>query len=339
MMELAQKQSAFFQTGETKQLSFRLNALSQLYDAIVNNEQLIMQALNNDLHKSEFEAYSSELGIVLQEIRFMKKHLRKWTRRKRVKTPLTHFGSKSYVYPEPYGVTLIIAPWNYPFQLSLSPLIGAIAAGNCAVVKPSELTPHTSKILAKIIQDTFPEQYVTVVEGGVETTQQLLSSSFQKIFFTGSTTVGSIVMEAASKQLIPVTLELGGKSPCIVHEDADLKLAAKRIAWGKFLNAGQTCIAPDYVYVHETVKDDFLQLLKEEVANLYGTDVLTNENYSHIVNENHFNRLRALFRDGEIFFGGNVDEEKNKIEPTVMTDVSWEDDVMQGEIFGPILPV
>ncbi len=338
-MELAQKQSAFFQTGETKQLSFRLNALSQLYDAIVNNEQLIMQALNNDLHKSEFEAYSSELGIVLQEIRFMKKHLRKWTRRKRVKTPLTHFGSKSYVYPEPYGVTLIIAPWNYPFQLSLSPLIGAIAAGNCAVVKPSELTPHTSKIIAKIIQDTFPEQYVTVVEGGVETTQQLLSSSFQKIFFTGSTTVGSIVMEAASKQLIPVTLELGGKSPCIVHEDADLKLAAKRIAWGKFLNAGQTCIAPDYLYVHKRVKEQFLVYLKEAITELYGENPILNDEYTHIVNQNHYERLTQLLSSGQIVSGGRSDSERLVIEPTVITDINWDTPVMQDEIFGPILPI
>src|SRR5690625_239741 len=324
MMELAQKQSAFFQTGETKQLSFRLNALSQLYDAIVNNEQLIMQALNNDLHKSEFEAYSSELGIVLQEIRFMKKHLRKWTRRKRVKTPLTHFGSKSYVYPEPYGVTLIIAPWNYPFQLSLSPLIGAIAAGNCAVVKPSELTPHTSKILAKIIQDTFPEQYLTVVEGGLETTQQLLSSSFQKIFFTGSTTVGSIVMEAASKQLIPVTLELGGKSPCIVHEDANLKLAAKRIAWGKFLNAGQTCIAPDYLYVHKRVKEQFLVNLKEAITEMYSENPILNDEYTHIVNRNHYERLTQLLSSGQIVSGGRSDSERLVIEPTVITDINWD---------------
>src|SRR5690625_5265472 len=298
-----------------------------------------MDALRADLNKSEFEAYSTEIGVVLNEIRFVKKHLRKWMQPKRVKTPMTHFGASSRIYPEPYGVSLIIAPWNFPFQLSIAPIIGAIAAGNCVILKPSEFTPKTSALLTDMISANFGREFITVFEGGIKTNQALLKKPFDYIFFTGSPQVGKIVMKAASEHLIPITLELGGKSPCIIHEDAELKLAAKRIAWGKFLNAGQTCIAPDYVYVHETVKDDFLQLLKEEVANLYGTDVLTNENYSHIVNENHFNRLKALFNDGEIFFGGNVDEEKNKIEPTVMTDVSWEDDVMKGEIFGPILLV
>ena len=337
--DIFQRQKEFFKTGQTKNYHFRMQSLERLREVIKENEQNIMDALRADLNKSEFEAYSTEIGVVLNEIRFVKKHLRKWMQPKRVKTPMTHFGSSSRIYPEPYGISLIIAPWNFPFQLSIAPIIGAIAAGNCVILKPSEFTPQTSALLADMISANFGREFITVFEGGIETNQALLKKPFDYIFFTGSPQVGRIVMKAASEHLTPITLELGGKSPCIIHEDAELKIAAKRIAWGKFLNAGQTCIAPDYIYVHETVKDDFLQLLKEEIVTLYGSNVLTNEDYSHIVNDNHFNRLKALFKDGEIFFGGNVDEEKNKIEPTVMINVSWEDEVMQGEIFGPILPI
>lgn len=333
------KQVEFFKSGQTKNYEFRKRSLKQLRQAIKKNEGKITEALHKDLNKSAFESYSTEIGILLNEISFVLKHLKSWMKPKRVKTPMTHVGSSSYIYPEPYGVTLIIAPWNFPFQLAITPLVGAIAAGNCAIIKPSEFTPHTSAVIKEIIAHNFGSEFISVIEGGIETNQALLKQPFDYIFFTGSPQVGKIVMKAASEHLTPVTLELGGKSPCIVHQDAHLQLAAKRIAWGKFLNAGQTCIAPDYLYVHRDIHDEFLQIFKEEVANLYGKNVLANEDYSHIINEGHFNRLLALMEEGEIFFGGGVDESRNKIEPTVMTKVSWEDPVMQGEIFGPILPV
>src|SRR5690625_1435453 len=262
-----------------------MQSLERLREVIKENEQNIMDALRADLNKSELEAYSTEIGVVLNEIRFVKKHLRKWMRPKRVQSPMTHFGSSRHNYPQPYGFSSFIAPSSFPHQLSIAPIIGAIAARNCVILKPSEFTPKTSALLTNMISANFGREFITVIEGGIETNQALLKKPFDYIFFTGSPQVGKIVMKAASEHLTPITLELGGKSPCIIHKDAELKLAAKRIAWGKFLNAGQTCIAPDYVYVHETVKDDFLQLLKEEVANLYGTDVLdrksTRLNSSH----------------------------------------------------------
>jgi len=333
------KQVDFFKSGQTKNYEFRKRSLKQLRKAIKKNEGKITAALNKDLNKSAFESYSTEIGVLLNEISFVLKHLKSWMKPKRVKTPMTHVGSSSYIYSEPYGVTLIIAPWNFPFQLAITPLVGAIAAGNCAIIKPSEFTPHTSAVIKEIISHNFGSEFISVIEGGIETNQALLKQAFDYIFFTGSPQVGKIVMKAAAEHLTPVTLELGGKSPCIVHKDAHLQLAAKRIAWGKFLNAGQTCIAPDYLYVHADIHAEFLQIFKEEVANLYGKKVLSNKDYSHIVNEGHFNRLISLMEEGEIFFGGEVDESRNKIEPTVMTNVSWEDPVMQGEIFGPILPV
>jgi aldehyde dehydrogenase (NAD+) len=336
---LIQKQRAFFMQGKTKSVSFRLQMLNQLRNLIKTNEKSLMDALKQDLNKSEFDSFISEIGIVLEEIRFTIKNLRKWAQPRRVKTSLTGLGSKSYIYPEPYGVTLIIAPWNYPFQLAIAPLIGAIAAGNCAIVKPSELTPKTSTILHNIINENFPTDYISVVEGGVETSTALLKENFDYIFFTGSVPVGRIIMEAASKHLTPVTLELGGKSPCIVHEDANLKLAAKRIAWGKYINAGQTCVAPDYLFVHKKVKDEFLRLFKESVIELYGKDPVLKGEFTRIVSERHFKRLTSFLENGSIYFGGRFDQSKLTLEPTVLIDVSWENDVMQDEIFGPILPV
>ncbi|MFF2445752.1 aldehyde dehydrogenase [Neobacillus sp. NPDC058068] len=333
------QQKAFFRTEMTKDISYRLEALQILRNAIKNNEQVLMDALKADLNKSEFDAYTSEIGFVLEELRFTIKHLRSWVKPKKVKTPLTHIGSSSYIYSEPYGVTLIIAPWNYPFQLAIAPLIGAIAAGNCAVIKPSELTPKTSEILGKIINDLYPEEYISVVQGGVETSQALLNEKFDYIFFTGSVPVGKVIMEAAAKNLTPVTLELGGKSPCIVHRDANIKLAAKRIAWGKFTNAGQTCIAPDYLYLHKSIKDQFLQQFKETTIELYGEQPLNNVNFTRIVSDRHFQRLCSFLNNGELFMGGNANQEKLTIEPTVLTNVTWEEPLMQDEIFGPILPV
>lgn len=332
---LVEKQRRFFFTGATKPITFRLEALEKLRGAVRKYELELMEALKLDLNKSEFDAYATEIGFVLHEVRFTINHLNSWMKPRKVKTPMTHMGSKSIVYQEPYGVTLIIAPWNYPFQLALAPLIGAIAAGNCAIMKPSELTPKTSKVLAKLIQETFQEEFVTVVEGDVTTSKELLSEKFDYIFFTGSVSVGKIIMEAAAKHLTPVTLELGGKSPCIVHEDVNLKLAAKRIAWGKFMNAGQTCVAPDYIYVHKKVKEPFVLELKEAITEMFSTK----ETFTRIVSKRHFQRLHEFLNDGFIAIGGKVDETSLYIEPTVLTNISWEHNVMADEIFGPILPV
>lgn len=336
---LISQQKAFFHTHKTKSLPYRMDALNKLGDAIRRYESEILQALKLDLNKSEFEAYSSEVGIILKEIRFVLKHLHSWSRPKKVKTPFTHIGSRSTIYHEPYGVVLIIAPWNFPFQLAIAPLIGAIAAGNCAIVKPSELTPRTSEVLAKLIGEAYSEEYIAVVEGGIETSQALLNEKVDYIFFTGGVPVGKVIMEAAAKQLIPLTLELGGKSPCIVHKDAHLKLAAKRIAWGKFMNAGQTCVAPDYIYVHQSIKAAFITQLKNAIEKLYGANPLDNDSYTRIVSDKHFNRLQNFLNDGKVSIGGKSNRNKLLMEPTVLTEINSDCAVMQDEIFGPILPV
>jgi aldehyde dehydrogenase (NAD+) len=332
---LVEKQRAYFLTGKTKDLEFRIKALEKLRQVVQSHELELTGALRADLNKSEFDAYATEIGFVLHEIRFVLKHLKSWMKPRKVKTPMTHIGSVSMIFPEPYGVSLIIAPWNYPFQLAVAPLIGAIAAGNCAILKPSELTPTTSALLAKLINENFQDDFIAVVEGDVATSQALLAERFDYIFFTGSVPVGKVIMEAAAKNLTPVTLELGGKSPCIVDEKANLKLAAKRIAWGKFLNAGQTCIAPDYLYVQKSIKEPFLLLLKEAIADMFGEI----EKNTRIVSEKHFLRLQEFLQDGSIYVGGDSDQEALKIEPTVLTDITWNDRVMADEIFGPILPV
>jgi aldehyde dehydrogenase (NAD+) len=332
---LVEKQRAYFLTGKTKDLEFRIKALEKLRQVVQSHELELTGALKADLNKSEFDAYATEIGFVLYEIRFVLKHLKSWMKPRKVKTPMTHIGSVSMIYPEPYGVSLIIAPWNYPFQLAVAPLIGAIAAGNCAILKPSELTPTTSALLAKLINENFQDDFIAVVEGDVATSQALLAEQFDYIFFTGSVPVGKVIMEAAAKNLTPVTLELGGKSPCIVDEKANLKLAAKRIAWGKFLNGGQTCIAPDYLYVQKSIKEPFLLLLKEAIADMFGEI----ETYTRIVSEKHFLRLQEFLQHGLIYVGGDSDQEALKIEPTVLTNITWNDPVMADEIFGPILPV
>lgn len=337
--DLIIKQREFFSEGYTKSLDFRIQSLQKLRDLIKSNEQELIDALKKDLNKSEFDAYITEIGILLEEIRFTIKHVKKWAKSRKVKSSIAQIGAKSMIYPEPYGMTLIISPWNYPFQLAVAPLIGAIAAGNCAVLKPSELTPATSKLLEKMISNAFPQEYITVVQGGVETSQALLQEKWDYIFFTGSVPVGKIVMEAAAKNLTPVTLELGGKSPCIVHKDAILRLAAKRIAWGKFINAGQTCVAPDYVYIHRDIQDEFLPLLQKAIQELYTEDVFKSGEFTRIVSERHFNRLTAFLKNSSIYYGGKYDWNTLTIEPTVLTDVNWEDVVMQEEIFGPILPL
>ncbi len=337
--DLIETQRSFFQSGQTRDLTFRLNALKTLRNSIQIYEREIMKALKEDLNKSEFDAYSTEIGVVLEDLRFTIRRLSAWAKPKKVKTPLTHIGSKSYIYSEPYGVTLIIAPWNYPFQLAISPLIGAIAAGNCIILKPSERTPKTSELMEQILTDIFSEDYVTVVQGGPEESTALLKEKVDYIFFTGSVPVGKIVMKAASAHLTPVTLELGGKSPCIVHKDAHLKQAAKRVAWGKFMNAGQTCIAPDYLYVHKSIQEPFLEYLKNAIHDLYGMEPIKNSDFTRIVNTKHFDRLARLLESGERFSGGQTDPDTLMIEPTILTDVSWEDPIMNEEIFGPLLPV
>lgn len=333
------KQKAFFRSGKTKELSYRIQALEALREAIRKNEQSLFHTLKEDLNKSEFEAYATEIGVVLEELRFTLKNISDWVKPEKVKTPVSHIGSTSYIYSEPYGVALIIAPWNYPFQLAIAPLMGAITAGNCAILKPSELTPKTSALLKKIITELFPEEYISVVEGGVEASQALLAEDVDYIFFTGSVPVGKVIMEAAAKNLTPVTLELGGKSPCIVHHDANIKLAAKRIAWGKFINAGQTCVAPDYLYVHESIRDEFLQEFQLATHELYGEKALENPDYTRIVSKRHFDRLLPFLNNGDTFMGGASNEETLTIEPTVLTGITWDDSIMQDEIFGPILPV
>ena len=337
--DLVEKQRRFFQSKKTKELSFRLQALQKLKKIIQIYETEILAALKQDLNKSEFEAYTSEVGFVLKELTDTIKQIHSWAKPRKVKTPITHMGSSGSIHYEPYGVVLIIAPWNYPFQLAIAPIIGALAAGNCVLLKPSELAPNTSAILAKLVKEIFTEEYVSVVEGGIETSSALLYEKYDYIFFTGSVPVGKIVYESAAKHLTPVTLELGGKSPCIVHEDANIKLAAKRIAWGKFFNAGQTCVAPDYLYVHSSIKIEFLRKLQVAVKELYGENALENEDFTRIVSERHFERLTGFINNGKISFGGNHQLANLTIEPTILTDVSWNDEVMQEEIFGPILPV
>ncbi|OQR55577.1 aldehyde dehydrogenase [Bacillus sp. CDB3] len=336
---IVNKQKEYFYKGHTRSVETRKNNLKKLYEGIQRFEDEIFQALKLDLNKSVHESFTTEIGYVLKEISFQMKHISSWSKPKRVRTALTHFGSKGKVVPEPYGVTLIIAPWNYPFQLAIAPLVGALAAGNTVVLKPSELTPNVSKVLTRMIEELFPEELVSVVEGGVEESTALLKEPFDYIFFTGSVGVGKVVMEAAAKKLTPLTLELGGKSPCIVHKDAKLDVTARRIVWGKFLNAGQTCVAPDYMYVHSSVKEQLIEALRHEITEQYGKEPLQNDNYVRIVSDRHFERLCTFLQDGKPVIGGSYKKETLHIEPTVLTNVTWQSAVMEDEIFGPILPI
>ncbi|PET99872.1 aldehyde dehydrogenase family protein [Bacillus cereus] len=336
---IVNKQKQYFYNGYTRSIETRKNNLKKLYDGIQRFEEEIFQALKLDLNKSAHESFTTEVGYVLKEISFQLKHMSSWSKPKRVRTALTHFGSKGKVVPEPYGVTLIIAPWNYPFQLAIAPLVGALAAGNTVILKPSELTPNVSNVLTRMIEELFPEELVSVVEGGVEESTALLKEPFDYIFFTGSVGVGKVVMEAAAKNLTPLTLELGGKSPCIVHKDAKLDVTARRIVWGKFLNAGQTCVAPDYMYVHSSVKEQLIEALRHEITEQYGKEPLQNDNYVRIVSDRHFERLCTFLQDGKQVIGGSYKKETLHIEPTVLTNVTWQSAVMEDEIFGPILPI
>lgn len=335
------EQKKFFELGKSKNIDFRINELKKLKKIIQKNEEEILQALKKDLGKSNFEAYATEVGIIYDEINLHIKNIRKWAKREKRSSPIVHYPSKSYVYKEPYGVTLIIGPFNYPFQLVLAPLIGAISAGNTAIIKPSENTINTAKLLEKIINNNFDKGYISVVDplGGKEVVSYLLDLPFDYIFFTGSVRVGKIVMEKAAKNLTPVTLELGGKSPCIVDSDADINLAAKRIVWGKFLNAGQTCVAPDYLFIHKNIKDKFLKALVKEIKNQFGENIKKSPDYPRIVNTISLDRFSNYLKDGEIYFGGEIDKETLYMEPTILTNVKLESLVMTDEIFGPILPV
>ena len=336
---LVAKQRKYFQTGATLPVSTRITALRGLYDTISRYENEIHDALKKDLGKSGFESYMCETGLVLDEISYMLKHIRRFAREKRVRTPLAQFHSRSFKKPSPYGVTLIMSPWNYPFMLTLSPLADALAAGNTAVVKPSAYSPYTSEIIMKILSQCFDPQYVAVVTGGRAENTCLLREHFDYIFFTGSQTVGKEVMRNAAEHLTPVTLELGGKSPCIVDQSANIRLAARRIVFGKYLNCGQTCVAPDYIYCHRSVKDALVKEIKQQIQIQYGRDPLHNPDYGKIINEKHFDRILGLIEERKTVHGGNSDRKALRIEPTVLDNVTFSDPVMQEEIFGPVMPI
>ncbi|TNF09043.1 MAG: aldehyde dehydrogenase [Bacillota bacterium] len=327
----------YHRTDETLSYAFRIEQLNQLKTAIIKYQNDILDALNKDLNKSQFEGFLTEVGVVLLEIKDTIKHLKKWMKVKRVKTPVTLFKAKSFLYPEPYGVVLIMSPWNYPFQLAIAPLIGAIASGNVAVLKVSPDAVHTSLVTKKMIESIFQPSYVTVLTGGLEESQAIIKQRFDYIFFTGSTHVGRIVMEAASKHLTPVTLELGGKSPCIIDETADLDKAAKRIAFGKFINAGQTCIAPDYIYVSNKVKDQFIVEMKKWINEFFQGRAVDHDDYPKIINLKHYQRLISLMHKDKIIHGGLYNNQK--IEPTLLDNVTRDDAIMKEEIFGPLLPI
>jgi acyl-CoA reductase-like NAD-dependent aldehyde dehydrogenase len=336
---IAEAQRDFFRRGLTRDIAFRMKQLRALRRAVLERERDILEALKRDLGRPIAEGYGGEIAIVLHELDFALKNVAAWAKPRKVRTPLVLWPASSWVYPEPFGSVLVIAPWNYPFQLAVSPLIGALAAGNCAVVKPSEAAPHTSRLIADTIGSTFDPACLAVVEGGVEATQALLAQRFDYIFFTGGTRVGRIVMAAAARHLTPVTLELGGKNPCIVDASADLDKAARRIAWGKFLNAGQTCIAPDFVLAERSIVPALLARLAAAIRSFYGADPKASPDYGRIVDDGHFQRLRALLGEGTVVAGGETDAGQRYIAPTVLGGVSFDHAIMQEEIFGPILPV
>ncbi|GAA0416436.1 MAG: aldehyde dehydrogenase [Bacillota bacterium] len=332
-------QRAFFLNGNTMNFNSRKEQLQKLKSMLKENEPAIYKALKTDLNKSKHETLTTELGFLITELDHTLKHLRDWMEPIKVSAPITHKGTKNFIMKEPYGVCLIMAPWNYPLQLALAPVIGALAAGNCAVIKPSEDAPATSALLREMIREYFDPSYLTVIEGAKEIAQELLQQRFDYIFFTGSTQTGKIIMREASNHLTPVTLELGGKSPVIVDKDANINLAAKRIVWGKFTNAGQTCVAPDYLYVHEKVKFKLLKAMKKYMKSFYGKSPLSNKDYIRIINEKHFDRLHTYLSTGTILHGGESNRNLLKIEPTILDKITWDDPIMQEEIFGPILPV
>src|SRR5699024_1746812 len=339
MKEMIENQKKYFYTGATKSYHFRKKQLQQLKKMLNYYENEIYDALKLDLNKSKHETLTTELGILYTEIEFTLKHLQTWMKKQRVEAPFTHTGTKNDIYYEPYGTVLVIAPWNYPIQLAIAPIIGAMAAGNTIVLKPSEHAAHTSSLLKKMFETMFDPDYITVVEGAKEKSERLLEQRFDYIFFTGSPHIGKIVMEKASKHLTPVTLELGGKSPAIIDKDSHIKHTAKRLVWGKFTNAGQTCVAPEYIYVNMDIYPKLIKEMKKQIKRFYGKNPLKNEDYVKIINQSHYERLQQLLEAGTIITGGESDAEQLKIAPTLIEDITWYDPIMQDEIFGPILPI
>lgn len=337
--DILQEQRDYFATKQTKDIAFRKAALVRFRESIKNHEQQIIDALAADFGKPAFETVATEITTVMMELNLAIKEIWKWQMPKKVRSSLLNFPSSDQIIYEPYGTTLIIAPWNYPFQLAVGPIIGAVAAGNTVVLKPSELTPKTANLLEKIIKEVFDQGHVTVVQGAIPETTELLEQRWDYIFFTGSVPVGKIVYKAAAQHLTPVTLELGGKSPCVIDETAKIQQAAKRIVWGKFVNAGQTCIAPDYILVHSSKKDELLTALDIEITNAYGADPKMSPDFARIISGKNFDRLTATLKDADIFKGGNTEKKSLYIAPTVLQNVSPDDEVMKDEIFGPILPV
>ena len=337
--ELLQNQKEFFKSHQTKHIDFRLTSLKKLKEVILNNENEITTALLEDFKKPVFETYITEISVVLSELDLMIKNIASWSKPEKVRSALMNFPSSEYIYNEPYGNCLIIAPWNYPFQLAMAPLIDAIATGNTVTLKPSELTPKTSALLKRIVSEVFQPEHAIVVEGEADVASKLLDLKWDYIFFTGSVKVGKIVAKAAAPHLTPVTLELGGKNPCIIDESAKIQLTAKRIVWGKFLNAGQTCIAPDYILIHHSKKEAFYKAIKTEIEAAFGTTPETSPDYTRIINKDHFVRLTGLIKNETIITGGQQNINDNYLAPTVLDECSLESDVMQDEIFGPILPV
>jgi aldehyde dehydrogenase (NAD+) len=339
ILDIIHSQRSFFESGKTKDVAFRIGQLKKLSRVIHENENALLDAFAADMKKPRLEGYASEIAVTLNEIRYAINNLASWTRPKMVMTARPILPSLCSITREPLGVVLILAPWNYPFQLAVGPLVGAIAAGNCAVVKPSELAPATSELMERIFREHFDSSFIAVVTGGPETAQALLEARFDHIFYTGSSRVGKIVMEAASHHLTPVTLELGGKSPCIVDTDVNLKYAARRIAWAKFFNAGQTCVAPDYILVDERIKGLFIEELKRQIHGFFGKDPSLSPDYARIINAAHFERLSSYLGQGAIIMGGQTKPEELYIAPTVMDHINMDAPIMTEEIFGPVLPV
>lgn len=337
--EIVQKQKRFFETGDTWNLDFRIQMLRHLQDEIIKRQEDIFIALKKDLGKSFMESYMCEVGLALNELTYMCRNLKRFARKKYVATPLAQFAAVSYVQPCPYGTVLVMSPWNYPFLLTIDPLIDAIAAGNTVVVKPSAYSPETGRVLAEILRTVFPERYVAVILGGRAENACLLEQKFDYIFFTGSPSVGHEVMRKAAEHLTPITLELGGKSPCIVDKAANIRLAARRIVFGKYLNCGQTCVAPDYIYCHKSVEKKLICAIQEEITRQFGSIPLENTDYGKIINQKHFDRIMRLIDHEKVVIGGAGRKETLQIEPTVMSHVTWLDAVMKEEIFGPVLPI
>lgn len=339
IQKLLDRQREFFLSGKTLPIAYRKEALKKLYKAVEDNEAVLADALYSDLGKSRQESYMCEIGLVKSEIGYMLRHMRGFAREHRVHTPLAQTLSRSFIKPSPYGNVLIMSPWNYPALLTLEPLTDALAAGNTAIIKPSAYSPAVSEVLDKLISGCFPKEYVAVVKGGRQENASLLDCDFNYIFFTGSKTVGKEVMRKASERLIPITLELGGKSPCIVDKSANIKLAAKRIVFGKFVNCGQTCVAPDYIYCDSSVKERLVEELINQIQMQYGESPLDNNDYGKIISKKHFDRIVALIDSEKTAFGGKTIPQSLKIEPTIIDNVSWYDAVMQEEIFGPVLAI